>query len=77
MTNSIRMSWLVVCFIGLFGAATVNAQQPQYEIISLGLVGESVSGGQAVSENGQFAGGFTGDNALSGNPVSVLALNRR
>jgi uncharacterized membrane protein len=33
--------------------------QPQYEIISLGLAGESVSGGQAISEDGQFAAGFT------------------
>ena len=64
MTNPIRTLWLVVCFIGLFVAAAANAQPPQYEIISLGLVGESVSGGQAVSENGQFVGGFTDANAF-------------
>lgn len=84
MTNSIFKYSLACCVVVLFSLPAI-AQQPQYEIISLGLVGESVSGGQAVSESGQFAGGFTNDNpfvwqagvgssalpSASGHPIST------
>ena len=60
MASSIFKYWLAYCLVGLLSLPTI-AQQPQYEIISLGLVGETFSGGQTVSENGQFASGFSGD----------------
>ena len=62
MSKSILKSCLLACFAGLLALPVASAQPPQYEIINLGVVGESVSGGQTISENGQFAGGFTNDN---------------
>lgn len=58
MISSIFRLLMSALLLGLFWPATTYAQ-PQYEIISLGLTGESVSGGQAISEDGQFAAGFT------------------
>ena len=61
MPKSYLKPFLLACFVGLLALPVASAQPPQYEIISLGVVGESFSGGQTISENGQFAGGFTND----------------
>ena len=59
MTKLTLRFLITVCVFVLLAPSASNAQPPQYEIISLGLAGESVSGGQAISEDGQFAAGFT------------------
>jgi uncharacterized membrane protein len=45
--------------IGISFLASTTSAQPQYNIISLGQVGEFASGGQGVSTSGNFAAGFT------------------
>ncbi len=49
----------VVFLVCLALVDSLQAQRAKYSIISLGQVGESVSGGQAVSNNGQFGAGFS------------------
>ena len=45
--------------VGICLLASTTSAQPQYNIISLGQPGELASGGQGVSNSGNFAAGFT------------------
>ncbi len=49
---------LLVLLCGI-SISSVFAQQPEYQILSLGQMGEAASGGQAVSGNGLFGAGFS------------------
>ncbi len=48
-------TWIV----GLCLSSSSIGAQPQYNVISLGQMGESASGGQGVSNSGNFAAAFT------------------
>lgn len=52
--------------------------QPEYEIISLGQIGEENSGSQAVSPSGQFVTGFSDQlSFLWSGDTGVLSLHQR
>ncbi len=49
----------LACILAGTQFASLLWAQPEYEIISLGQMGESNSGGQAISPSGQYAAGFS------------------
>lgn len=62
---------VVLCELYVSGA---SAQQPEYQILSIGQIGESVSGGQAVSGNGLFGAGFSDAAALLWESNELITL---
>ncbi len=70
MKRTLTFFRLSAAFWLLLGTAAIATAQPAYNVISLGQPGESASGGQGISNSGNFATGFTDSDPLIWSAVS-------
>ncbi|MFK8015133.1 MAG: thrombospondin type 3 repeat-containing protein [Gammaproteobacteria bacterium] len=81
MSKTRKRQAIALCAVGTFCINTPHATPPEYEIVSLGIVDEEFSGAQAISEDGRFVTGFTGNSAFirrgTGSSVELPSLGLR
>lgn len=58
-THRFSAGLLAICIAAAIAGPSAFAQAPDYEIVSLGFVGEANSGAEAISPDGQTVAGFT------------------